>query len=209
MPELIAKGQNPSESWRRTLVEGTSMRLGRAPTLGMSVSWDNRISREHVEIVWRDRRLHVRCLESARNPVFYQGEASREFAVEVGEHFVIGSTSFHVAEEQALVSLSPPEPREEHAFRPGDLRRIQFSNADHRLEVLSHLPELIADSTSDEMFSARLVGLLLAGVSSAEAAALVRRVEPQLDDDRQVQVLQWNRRRDAAGRFQASQCPCR
>jgi adenylate cyclase len=179
--------------------------LGRAPDGGWSVAWDQQISREHVELVWKDGRLEVHCLESARNPVFYRGQSLRDFTLDVGDHFVIGSTSFHIAEEVADVSLSSPVPREEHAFRPGDLRRIQFRNADHRLEVLSQLPQLIAESTSDEMFSVRLVGLLLAGIPDAEAAALVRRVEPDDADGRAVQVLQWDRRREAAGRFQPSQ----
>ena len=205
MPELIAKGPDVSQRWRRPLLEGSAVRLGRAPASGWSVAWDHQISREHVELVWTDGRLDVQCLESARNPVFYRGQSLKEFSLGIGEHFVIGSTSFHVAEEAADVSISSPVPREEHTFRPGDLRRIQFRNADHRLEVLSQLPQLIAESTSDEMFSVRLVSLLLAGIPDAEAVALVRRVEPDAESDREVQVLQWDRRREAQGRFQPSQ----
>jgi adenylate cyclase len=201
------------------------------------VTWDNQISREHVELVWRGGRLSVRSLETARNPVYYRGQPESDFAVTVGEHFVIGLTSFQVVDDTADVSVHSPEPREEHTFRPGDLRHIQFRNADHRLEVLSQLPQLIAESSSEEMFSVRLVGLLLAGIAEAEAAALVQRNEPSvpsrlagsgerapgshaaplagrgrldgLADEshagKLVRVLQWDRRRDAAGRFQPSQ----
>src|SRR6185436_15110907 len=148
----------------RPLVAGESVRLGRSPAGGWSVPWDNQISREHVELVWRGGRLEVRSLDTARNPVFYLGQPVTEFAIEPGEHFVIGLTSFQVIEDTADVSVSSPAPHEEHSFRPGDLRRIQFRNADHRLEVLSQIPQLITESTSDEMFLVRLVGLLLAGI---------------------------------------------
>ena len=46
MPELIARGQNPTESWRRSPVEGDVVCLGRAPTSGWAVPWDALISRE-------------------------------------------------------------------------------------------------------------------------------------------------------------------
>jgi adenylate cyclase len=201
------------------------------------VPWDGHISREHVELLWQNDRLHVRRLQAVRNPVFFRGQPADEFSLAVGEHFVIGKTSFRVSEGSASVSLSPPSPLEEHTFRPGDLRRIQFRNADHRLEVLSDLPKLIAQSTSEEMLSISLVSLLLAGIPAAEAVALVRvdaealtaatgassplpsgersrgegssrsvgsRVEgPPARDT--VRVIQWDRRRDAAGRFQPSQ----
>jgi adenylate cyclase len=187
--------------------------------------------------MWKSGRLAVRCLNTAKNPVYYRGQPEQEFAVGVGEHFVIGFTSFLVVDDTADVSIHSPAPREEHTFRPGDLRHIQFRNADHRLEVLSQLPQLIAESSSDEMFFVRLIGLLLAGITEAEAAALVQRtdepiasqasaVEPLVPADsaaqrgvatrktseeesiaavKQVRVLQWDRRRDAAGRFQPSQ----
>jgi adenylate cyclase len=206
--ELIATGPEPAQRWRRTLVEGTPVQLGRAPTSGWAVPWDSRVSREHVELVWEAGQLRVRCLEAARNPVFVRGQAASDFTLGLGEHFVIGATSFRVVEDQASVSLSAPSPLEEHSFRPGDLRRIQFREADHRLEVLSHLPELIAQSSTEEMFSTRLVGLLLAGIARAEAVALVERLQTQPTDaggPAQVRVLQWDRRRDASGPFRPSQ----
>ena len=205
MAELIAKGSEPTQHWRRPLIEGMRVRLGRAPHSGWEVPWDAQISREHVELEWKNGRLEVQRLESARNPVFVHGQSALGFSLGIGEHFVIGCTTFLVGEEQASVSLSSPAPWEQHTFGAGDLRRIQFRNADHRLEVLSQLPQLIAESTSDETFSVRLVNLLLAGIPDAQAAALVRRVTPASDDGRQVEVLQWDRRRDAYGRFQPSQ----
>lgn len=225
MAELIAKGEQPSNRWRRPLVNGDVVRLGRAPAVGWAVPWDGRISREHVEIAWHGERLAVRVLPGARNPAFFRGQAATDFTVGVGEHFVIGGTTFQVGEEQASIALSPASPREEHTFRADELRRVQFSNADHRLEVLSNLPALISDSTSDDVFSVHLVGLLLAGIPHAEAVALVQRggaatpsqsaASPSTplpssgargaEESGTIHVRQWDRRQDAAGRFQPSQ----
>jgi adenylate cyclase len=225
MIELIAQGADSGERWHRPLVEGVTIRLGRAPDAGWSVAWDNQISREHAELTWRGGRLKVRRLEAARNPIFFHGKVETEFTVEPNEFFVIGSTTFFVqggASDAASVSLELPALREQHTFRPGDLRQIQFRDADQRLEVLAHWPELIAESTSDEVFLSRLVSLLLAGIPHAEAAAVVCRIgAPPLtpprsrgtreavcgadDASRRVEVLQWDRRRDAVGRFQPSQ----
>jgi adenylate cyclase len=205
VPELIAIGPEPAQRWRRLLQQDSIIRLGRGPAQGWDVPWDQRISREHVELEWKQDRLYVRSLEAARNPVFFHGKSMADFSLEVGEYFVIGETSFHVAEGQAGVSMSPPLPREQHTFRPGDLRRTRFHNADHRLEVLSQLPQLIAESSSEEMFATHLASLLLAGVPHAEAVALVERVAQETPDGPQVRVIQWDRRRNAIGQFQPSQ----
>jgi adenylate cyclase len=206
MPELVAKGPAAHDTWRRAVPEGAVVRLGRGPADGWAAPWDPQISREHVELVWRAGRLHVRSLESARNPVFHHGQAETSFALEVGDYFVIGGTTFQLAPDEAeLAAGSSPSPREQQSFRPGDLRRVQFRDADHRLEVLSDLPKLIGESTSEEMLSIRLVRLLLAGVPHAEAVALVRRATGGTDAAQGVEVVQWDRRRDASGRFQPSQ----
>ena len=118
MAELIATAPDGTQRWRQTLVEGDTVRLGRGPADGWSANWDNQISREHIELRWQAGRLTVKLLESARNPVFYRGQALREFSLGAGEHFVIGTSSFHVTAESADVSLNSPEPREEHTFRP-------------------------------------------------------------------------------------------
>ena len=176
MADLIAQGPELHHRWRRTLPLDKPVMLGRQSV--WSAPWDDHISREHLRLLWNGERLVAQSHPDARNPVFVQGREAAGFELRPGEHFVIGLTSFQVVEETADVSASSPAPREEHSFRPGDLRRIQFRNADHRLEVLSQLPQLITESTSDEMFSMRLIGLLLAGIADAEAAALVQRVEP-------------------------------
>ena len=75
-----------------------------------SVPWDERISRRHVEIDWREGRLHVAVLPEARNPVFHRGRKSGSFELKPGDHFVIGGTTFTLADERVNVSLDVPLP---------------------------------------------------------------------------------------------------
>lgn len=205
MPELIAKGPEPSHRWRRAVPDDEVIRLGRSRAADWVVPWDKRISREHVEIWWRDNKLHVRRLATGRNPVFFRGDSTDEFTLAVGEHFVIGSTAFQLAADPTGIGSDRPSPVEQHSFRPGDLRRIRFRNAEQRLEVLWHLPELITNSRSDDEFTVGLVNLLLAGIPHAEAAALVECRPDAQAGEGAVKVLQWDRRRETSGRFRPSQ----
>ncbi len=201
MAELIAVGADPAARWRRTLAPRQIIRLGRSPRNGWAVPWDPAVSREHVEIAWDAGKLRVRRLETARNPVFFRGRPVDQFLAGPGDCFVIGETSFRVAEDEVAVPLEATSPREEHTFRPGDLRRIRFRDADHRLEVLARFPEVIYGSLSDEEFHIRLVNLLLAGIPHAEAAAVVAR---ETSGTTGVRVVQWDRRRESIGRFEPS-----
>ena len=111
MAELIAVGPEPKQRWRRQVPDDQVIRLGRAPRNGWAVPWDRHISREHAELtlVGNDQ-LKVRRLDVARNPISYQGAATSEFMLSVGEEFRIGLTSFSLAE----VTVGDPPP---HAGR--------------------------------------------------------------------------------------------
>lgn len=94
--ELVAIGPEPSMKWRRTIPHGKAIRLGRLPADGWAVSWDQRISREHADILLQDGVLTVRCLDAAKNPAHYRDQSSREVNVAPGEEFRIGLTRFQV-----------------------------------------------------------------------------------------------------------------
>lgn len=114
MPDLIAQGVAPEHRWRRKLVPDQPCVLGREAG-SWSAPWDKRISRQHVEIRWDGERLEVGRLSAARNPVFVGGHERDRFAIVPGEHFVIGETTFTLAEEGIRISLEQPQP----AARPG------------------------------------------------------------------------------------------
>ena len=81
--DLIAQGADSQHRWRRTLLVGRPVTLGRAPN-GWPTSWDDRVSRQHAEIRWDGQRLEVRQLPGARNPIFVKGRPAAEFEIVAG-----------------------------------------------------------------------------------------------------------------------------
>src|SRR5262249_29588746 len=141
--------------------------------LDWSTPWDDRISRQHAEVVYDDGQLWVTRLEASRNPVFFQGQRADQFAILPGEHFVIGETTFSLVQERALVSLDLPRPNHEQTFSVDELHRQPFREPDKRIDALSRLPQIINASASDQELFVQLVNLLLSGVERATAAAAV------------------------------------
>ena len=86
--ELIAQGTEVQHRWRRKLRVGECVVLGRTAK-PWSVPWDTLMSRQHVEMCWRDDALHVKKLEVGRNPVFFRGQEAQEFDVKPGQHFEV------------------------------------------------------------------------------------------------------------------------
>jgi adenylate cyclase len=172
MPDLIAQGPQPQNRWRRKLTPGSRQVIGRSSG-PWSTPWDERISRRHAEIVFREGELHVEALAGARNPVFYRGQQQERFSLPPGEHFVIGQTTFSLADERANVSLDIPRPHGERTFTLDELRAAPFRQADKRIDGLSRLPDIISGSASDQEMFVRLVNLLLSGIERATAAAVV------------------------------------
>src|SRR3954462_4446200 len=115
MPDLIAQGLEPENRWRRRLLPGAVQTIGRQAG-DWSVPWDDRISRRHAEIDFRDGVLHVKKLESAKNPVFFQGQSAARLSLKPGEHFVIGDTTFSLVDSRVNVSLDLPRPANERTF---------------------------------------------------------------------------------------------
>jgi adenylate cyclase len=200
--DLIAQGNEPHQRWRRMLPVGQPIVLGREAA-NWSVAWDEQVSRRHAQVLFNRGVLHVERLLSARNPMFVRGESLASFDLRPGEHFVIGQTTFTLADDQVNISLEGPDPIREQTFSSQYLRRLRYRNADQRLEVLSRLPEVISGAASDSELFVRLVNMLLAGVPRAEAVALVA-VEAAADPLAPVRVLQWDRRLSASGDFEPS-----
>lgn len=172
MPDLIAQGNDAQQRWRRAVPEGQAVVLGR--TAGIwAVPWDQQISRRHVRIELQGERLCVEQLAEARNPVFFRGREEDTFQIAPGEHFVIGQTTFTLADQRVDIATDAPEPVRQQSFSPQYLRQVQFHNPDHRIEVLCRVPEAISGAAGDNELFVRLVSMLLAGVPRADAAAVV------------------------------------
>ncbi|MDA7977852.1 MAG: adenylate/guanylate cyclase domain-containing protein [Pirellulales bacterium] len=202
MAHLVAQGREPRHYWRRRLRPNDLFVLGRAAD-DWSVIWDERLSRRHVEIVWRQGRLYVQKVPAARNPVFCQGQENDQFSIAPGEHFVIGETTFTLLDERLTIASRLPKPAEEQTFTSDALRSVSFRNAHHRLEVLGRLPEVISGAANNDELCVRLVNLLLSGLPRAAAVALVA-TDPDPREDSPVAALHWDRRFSAPTDFQPS-----
>ena len=183
MPDLIAQGTEAQHRWRRPLPEGQEIVLGRLGGV-WAVPWDHQVSRRHVALVWDGRRLKVRRLPDAKNPLFLGGREKDRFEIAPGEHFVVGQTVFTLADQRVDVSVDQPAPVQQQSFSAQYLKGVQFRNPDHRIEVLTRLPDVISGAAGDQELFVRLVSMLLAGIPRADAAAVVAAEEVTGDGER-------------------------
>lgn len=198
MLQLIAQGPERLQRWRTSLQPGTTSSLGRAGSADLPVPWDALISRQHARLTPQADCVEVVRLPEAANSIFYDGEPVEHCRVRDGEHFVLGGTSFFVV---AAGSLDSPElpPVEEVTFDRKELRKVRFLDADKRIDALSRLSEVIDSSRTDSELYQRLSHLLLAGVTHADAVAIV-----EYGPQQSLRVLHWDRRRETAGDFRPS-----
>jgi adenylate cyclase len=198
--DLIIEGPESRQRQRVTLVSGRAFVVGRDRGADISVPWDEHISRRHVELTVVGGKLAVRKLVAASTPLFIAGQQVDSGDLVPGEHFVLGNTCFVVFAKPASELLPhPPRTVEEVAFTREALQNVQYRDPDRRIEVLSHLPEVIWGARSDVELNIRLVNLLLAGITQADAAGLV-----EIGPEETVSVLHWDRRREIAGAFRPS-----
>lgn len=219
---LIAQGQQSQHRWRRSLKKTdafpsneavndieTGITLGRNQAI-WNVPWDDRISRRHAELRWTPQGLLVKKHPEGRNPIFFQGTKRDEFYVQVGEHFVIGQTTFTIVRQQAKIQSGQQPAVTEHAFTQEQLRQSRYRDSDSRLESLSRLPEIISVSNSDEELCLRLVNLLLHSISRSNWVALVaakKVIKPEASQttttpssvnkktlDRDIEIMHWDAR---------------
>ena len=174
MPELVAQGPRPENHWRLGL-PARAVTLGRTRDSEWRVPWDNQVSGFHATLKWEGGRLLVRrrmLPKPTSNPVYFKGRPCDEFAAAPGEGFVIGDTTFRVADAAATPEL--PTPLTELTCSAEELGRHQYTDANERIEVLAALPGVIRFSPSDAELESRVVDALLRGIPRAEAAAVVR-----------------------------------
>jgi adenylate cyclase len=202
MADLIAQGPKPGDGWSRPLPDGQTVLLGRDAD-GWTASWEPYLSRRHAELVWRHGRLEVRRLPEARNPIFVAGREADRFELHPKQCFVIGTTSFTVADRTSGPGVTGPPVLEATVSAP-ELMRRQFGEGPHRLDVLSRLPDVISSAADEEQLFVGLVNMLLAGIPAADVAAVVRVLPRQASAEGHVEVLHWERRLAAGSPFEPS-----
>ncbi|MHC4875760.1 MAG: adenylate/guanylate cyclase domain-containing protein [Planctomycetota bacterium] len=196
--DLIATGPDEGQQKRLRLDPGPSYVIGRSVSVALSIDWDPALSREHVNAAVIDSEPRITRLSTASNPVYFAGAACDDFNLRPGESFAIGQTQFRLIEHAEADSSTPNRIVEEVRFEASQLRNIRFSDADKRIEVLTHLPSVIQRTRTDDEFFQTVADLLLAGIPSAEAIAIV---EP---DAASTTIRHWQRRNETRGEVRPS-----
>lgn len=202
MPNLVATGLDDQQYWRRELVEGEIVRIGRAPREGWAVPWDVLISREHADVELVPQGLRVRALETARNPIMYNEQISTEFVAVPGDEFQIGRTVFQFHDAESIQSASTTFI--EHTYTKRELRAIGFKNSERCLDALCEIPRLISDSMSDDQLATELVELILDALPNVAAVAVIQFDASADYDSPEPKLMRWNSRNDQVKRFQPS-----
>ena len=230
MAELVAQSDDSTHRWRRSFARDVPVLLGRSGS--WPVPWDRAILRRHARLVWDGQKLLVTRIPEASNPVFYRGADVQQFSIRPGDYFVIGGTTFSLAQSAVGATLQMPDPAREQLFSRQVLNEVKFRDAEKRLAILSDLPSLIEGAASQQELMIRLVNVIFAGVDRAISIAVVEigedggPMEPRsspatkhnLDDtvkeelslgsdsgDSAVRVLHWDRRFSEGHVFQPSQ----
>lgn len=203
MADLIAQGPGAEHRWRRPLSSNVPVVLGRSADT-WAVPWDALISRRHAEVCWRNGRLAVRRLPTARNPILRNHQEEASFELGPNESFVIGDTTFTLTNVQASILEDIGRPVQEHAFSPQELGAVHLASGDQRLDVLGQLPGVIAGAASDTDLFTSLVNLLLSGIERASTIALVAG-DPAQPDASEIEILHWDRRPGISGDFRPSE----
>jgi adenylate cyclase len=186
MLELIARDPTGNERWRYAVLEDTPIMLGREAAQSQWVaSWDNKISRRHAELTYRNGRLHVHKLPSGRNPIMFHGDRADDFDVAAGDGFVIGETAFDLEQKPDRPSDSDV-PFAEMTCTAQELQRVGYANASGLIQVLGDLFR-VGSSLTDPELETRIVEVLKRGIAHAQSAALVH-LAPDATGTSQVEV---------------------
>lgn len=193
MFDLIVSGPDRRQRIRLPLNGDGTLTVGRMDAADIPVAWEPMLSRQHVELTVSDDQVIGRKLGTAPNPVFVSGIAVSDFTLDDGGAFVVGETEFRLVASSADDSNQQNRLLEEIRFDAGQLQQIPFSDADKRIEVLTHLPSVIWGTRTEEDFFLRVAQLLLAGIPRAEAVAIVEPVGEK------VEIIHWDRRNETEG----------
>src|SRR5579862_5302688 len=115
MAELTAQGRKPNDKWRQVLPPGESVILGRNSPK-WSVPWEPFLSRSHARLTFKSGGLEIEQLEAARNSIFFDGKASKQFHLTSGQYFVIGRTIFEFIDELAATEAASGVVVQQQAF---------------------------------------------------------------------------------------------
>lgn len=200
MAILEIYSRDKSISWRVPLTT-KPLRLGRMPGLADIVTppTDNFISKVHATIALQaDGKLRVVRNSEAHNPIYSlepgKPPASQDdFTINVGDSFQIGGTIFRLCDD-SLDGTDTTEEKlsvmaSENTYAPEKVREFRFVDANHRVEALADLPQLILSTQHERMLEQSVLDTMLKGIPEADVAAIIRLDPDCTESDPRIQVL--------------------
>lgn len=154
------------------LIADSTYVLGRADDAGLQTTWDERISRRHVEIRVGGQGVEICRLTDASNPVYFDGSEVTTTSLSTGQSFVIGSSRFEL-QQVTQTDSAGTDAGQQMAIDRQQLQRVRYDDAAKRIEVLTSLPAVIRESGIERDLHVRLASLLLAGIQNADGVAIV------------------------------------
>ena len=166
MSILTADGPSAGQNELWELSEGKVYIIGRADRCDCHVSWDEAVSRRHVEVRVVEKSLSLRCLNQVTHPIWKEGRTFTETTVEPGESFRIGRTWFKWNFGQTRLPII--DFVKEAGSSDGSTTSMLLSPSDIRLSVVSEsATELWTTKTDKELAEAGLK-ILRRALNSAE-----------------------------------------
>jgi len=175
MVELIARDTINAHRWRRRLVPGQSILVGRK-TATFPVYWDKQVSSNHAQVQWDGEQLVVRKVDQATNPIFFQTRPETQFTLKPGQHFVIGHTEFTLVANVPGNSPDHASPHHELTLLPEEIRKSPFVSEQGKLELLTELVAKLTQSSNHEQLAGIALQYLLKGIPQASQVLLLEQV---------------------------------
>ncbi|MEQ1906256.1 MAG: FHA domain-containing protein, partial [Pirellulaceae bacterium] len=200
MFDLIAEGKQPNQRWRKKIRDFDWHMIGRQPG-PYCVDWDSQLSRQHVQFRQVPDGIEVERFPNSTNPVFFDGHKADFFKIKANQHFVIGQTRFGLVNSESEATQDVPSPIQQQTFSDQFLNALDYRDANLRINVLSQLPELIADAANEEQLLDRITNVLLQGVPQAEVVAIVSTTSPKDP----VTIKHWDSRHELEESFKPSE----
>ena len=178
--ELVAKDGSGQHVTRTRPIVGQEVSFGRSPDNGLAVRWDGAISRHHGTITSDQDSVTIRCNETARNSIVFQGSVVRELTLSKTDDFEIGSTRFSLIRRalqpaQGDDDQQAPEPHllDQITFTASQLRAASPDDPEKQLVALAKIPSLVESAKGGLELAEQLAKFLLQTQPRADAAAVM------------------------------------
>jgi len=180
-----AKGEKPGQI-AEGAVSTAGLNVGRAPGSpdDLAVPWDEFISREHAVLRVEGAELRVTRLPSGKNPITFRMKPVESVLVAPGESFVIGETTFEVAEDPLQAG------RRTATCTAMDFVQLVRIKAEDFARMLQDFPD-IASSITEVARARRQMDLQLLG--RVQQVSLGRFLEQELMQGQNLLLLDLNK----------------